>query len=87
MLVIFMKKLATDTSAEGISRIKTILAQNNIRFEIATARGRTGSDRDVQTGLRSNPVAYNLVRDPMFIYTVYVNRKDFTRAQQLVFGS
>jgi len=85
MFVLFMKKLATDTSAEEFSRIKSILVQNKIKYEITTIRGRTGSDRDAHTNLRSNPVAYNMVRDPMFIYSVYVKHKDFALARQLVF--
>ena len=78
-----MKKLATDTSAEEISRIKTILAQNNLKFEIWTTRGRTGSDFDSHVYLKSNPVM-NIAPEPVFIYSVYVNRKDYARARQLV---
>ncbi len=82
----FMKKLATDTSAEEISRIKTILGQNGIKFEVMIARGRSGSRYESHTNLRSSPVMYGVAPESMFIYTVYVRRKDFGRARQLVLG-
>ena len=82
-----MKKLATDTSAEEISRIKTILAKNSFKFEVWTSRGRTGSDRDSHTYLRSNPVMHGIAPEPVFIYTIYVRCKDYARAKQLVLGA
>jgi len=86
MLILFMKKLATDTSAEEIGGIKTILAQNNLKFEVTTARGGTGSRWDSHTNLRSNPVMHGIAPEPVFIYTVYVRRKDYVRASQMVLG-
>ena len=86
MLILFMKKLATDTSAEEIGRIKTILVQNKLKLEVWTSRGRTGSERDSHTYLRSNPVMYGIAPEPVFIYTIYVRRKDYARARQLVLG-
>ena len=86
MFILLMKKLATDTSAEEISRIKYILDENKIKFEIWTTRGRTGSERDSHVCLKSTPVIHNIAPEPMFIYSVYVKRKDFARARQLVFG-
>jgi hypothetical protein len=87
MIILFMKKLATDTSAEEISRIKTILAQYEIKFEVWTTRGRTGSDRDSITHLKSNPVMYEISPEPLFIYSDYVKHKDYARARKLVLGS
>ncbi len=84
MFILFMKKLATDTSAEEISRIKTILEQHSIKYEVWTSKGRTGSDRDSLTHLKSNPVMYGVSPEPVFIYSVYVKRKDFDRARKLV---
>lgn len=84
MFILFMKKLATDTSAEEISRIKTVLGQNDIKFEIWTTRGRTGSAHDSITYLKSAPVMYGLAPEPVFIYSVYVKRKDYARARKLV---
>ena len=87
MLILFMKKLATDTSAEEISRIKTVLGQNNIKLEVWTSRGRTGSERDSHIYLKSMPVMNGIAPEPVFIYTVYVRRKDYARARQLVLGA
>ena len=86
MFMLFMKKLATDTSAKEIGRIKTILVKNNLKFEVWTTRGRTGSDRDSHTYLKSNPVMHGIAPEPVFIYSVYVKYKDYARARQLVLG-
>jgi len=87
MFTLFMKKLATDTSAEEIGRIKTILVKNNLKFEVMIARGRTGAMRDNHVYLKSSPVMYGIAPEPVFIYTVYVRRKDYARAKQLVLGA
>jgi hypothetical protein len=84
MLILFMKKLATDTSAEEIGRIKTILAQNNLKFEVWMSRGRTGSERDSHVYLKSMPVMNGIAPEPVFIYTIYVRRKDYAHARELV---
>ncbi len=87
MFNLFMKKLATDTSAEEISRIKTLLAHNSIKFEVMIARGGTGSRYESHTNLRSSPVMHGIAPEPVFIYTVYVKHKDYARARQLVLGA
>jgi hypothetical protein len=87
MFTLFMKKHATDTSAEETSRIKSILVQNNLKFEVMIARGRTGSDRGSHTYLKSSPVVYGIAPEPVFNYSVYVKRKDYARARKLVLGA
>lgn len=87
MFLLFMKKLATDTSAEEIGRIKSILVQNNLKFEMNLTHGRFGSSRDSHVYLKSMPVIYNVAPEPICIYSVYVSRKDYARARQLVWGS
>ena len=84
MFVLFLKKLATDNSAEEISRIKTILNKNNIKFEVWTSRRRVGSELYSRISISSIPVFHGLAPEPMFIYSVFVKRKDFARARQLV---
>ena len=79
MFILFLKKLATDTSAEEISRIKSILGQNNIRFEIWTTRGRTGSDHDSHVYLKSNPVIHNRVRN-RYSFTLFTSNAKTSRA-------
>jgi hypothetical protein len=82
-----MKKLATDASAEEIGRIKTILVQNKLKFEVMIARGRTGSRWESHTNLRSTPVMYGVAPEPVFINSVYVRHKDYARARELVLGA
>lgn len=86
MIILFMKKLATDTSAEEISRIKSILVRNNIKFEMKLTHGRFGGSQDSHVYVKSMPVV-NTAPEPMVIYSIYVNRKDHAHARKLVWGS
>jgi len=86
MLGLFMKKLITDTSAEEIARVTDLLEQNAIRFEVRTtrSRGSIGSGMDAGAYARGNLAMYKGASQPVFVYAVYVNRKDFEQARQLV---
>jgi hypothetical protein len=76
-----------NTSNEDLSRIKTIPGQNSIYFNAMLARGGTGSRWDSHTNLRSTPVRYGVAPEPVFIYTIYVRRKDYAHARELVLGA
>lgn len=88
MLGLFLKKLATDTSAEEIRRTTTILEQNHIHYEVRTirARGTIGSALDANAYATGNIPMYKNAAPPTFIYTVHVSRKDYTLARKLVWG-
>lgn len=89
MFVIFKKRIATDTSGEEVRRITTILEQNDIKYEIRTRRSRgvIGSALDASSYGRSNIAMYKGSSSPLFVYMIYVKRKDYTRARKLLFGS
>lgn len=86
MLGLFMKKLVIDTSAEEIRRVTTVLEQNDIKYEIRTlrARGTVGSSIDAASYARANLSLYKGASQPSFIYYVYVRRRDYERARELM---
>lgn len=88
MFGFFLRKLTVDTSAEEIRRATTILEKNNIKYEIRTirSRGSVGSSMDARDYARANLAMYKGAAQPTFIYTIYVSRKDYDHARQLVRG-
>ena len=87
MFTLFKKKIATDTSSEEIRRITTLLDQNQIKYELRTirSRGTIGSAFDAASYARSNIALYKGSSAPSFVYHVYVKRKDYERAYDLLF--
>lgn len=86
MFGLFMKRLAVDTSTEGIKRISTILDQNSIKYEVRSerSRGTIGMGLDAAAYARANLAMYKGASEPTFIYSVYVNLKDYKRAKKLI---
>lgn len=88
MFGLFLKKLATDTSAEEIRRITTILDQHKIKYEVRTTRtrGTIGLGMDAASYAKANLAMYHGAAGPSFIYSVYVSRKNFDIACKLMQG-
>jgi hypothetical protein len=87
MFVIFKKRLAIDTSSEAIRRMTDILEENGIKYEIRTirSRGSIGTALDAQAYARGNLAMYKGSSQPSMVYQLYVDRKDFERAKDLIF--
>ena len=86
MFGFFMKRIAIDTSAEEVRRISSILEQNNLKCEVRTerTRGSIGSSLDAASYAQGNIAMYKGASQPTFIYSVYVNRKDYDCARKLI---
>ena len=86
MFVLFKKKLVVDTSAEEIRRTTTILEKNKVPYELRTIRssGSIMSAIDAGTYARANIAMYKGASQPTFVYTVYVKRKFYDRALDLI---
>ena len=84
MFALFLKKLATDTSAEAIGRIKLILEQNGISCKIITSEGKISVGSESHVYNKANPVIHDLAPRSTIIYYVYVKRKDYSRACVLI---
>lgn len=88
MFVFFMKRIAVDTSNEEISRVTTILDQNRIKFELRTkrTRGVYGSMYDARSYAGANISMYKGSSQPAFVYMVYVKRRDYAQAHELLYA-
>lgn len=86
MFTFLLKRLLIDTSSEEIRRVTTILEQNQIKYEMRTirSRGSIGTGMDAMSYARSNVAMYKGSSQPTFVYYVYVRRKDFQRALELI---
>ena len=87
MFVLGKKKIAVDTSGEEIRRITNILAQNKIKYEIRTkrVRGSIGTAIDARTYARANLAMYKGAQLPSVVYMIWVRRKDYERAFDILF--
>lgn len=86
MFTFFKKRLMVDTSSEESRRVTTLLEQNHIKYELRTirSRGGIGTGMDAMSYARSNVSLYKGASQPTFVYEVYVSRKDFERAKELI---
>jgi hypothetical protein len=89
MFVGFKKRILVDTSGEEARRVTEILDANEIKYELRTkrARGSVGTGLDARAYGRGNIAMYKGAGAPMFVYMVYVRRKDFDRAHQLLYSN
>jgi hypothetical protein len=87
MFIWFKKKIATDTSGEEARRITNILEENDIHYEIRTKRSRgvIGLVIDSRYHARINQPLYKGSRQLSYVYMIYVRRKDYDRAYDLLY--
>ena len=83
---IFLKKLAVDTSAEGLRKITDRLKEAGVHYQLVTvrSRGSVGSFADARAYARSNIAMYKFSDKPNMIYYVFVSRKNYLRAKDLI---
>ena len=89
MIFLFLhKKLVIDVSSEEIARVTSLLEEIGIDYGLRTmkARGSIGTALASLTYVRSNLAMYKGSRGNAYVYVVYVCRKDYERAKDLVFG-
>lgn len=86
IFTIFMKRLILDTSSATIRRVTTILDENKIKYTLKTIRprGAIGTGLDARSYAQSNIAMYKGSGQPSFVYSVYVNRKDYDLAADLI---
>jgi hypothetical protein len=83
---IFLRKLAVDYSAEGIWKITDKLKEAGIHHQVVTvrSRGSLGSSADAQAYAKSNIAMYQFSNKPDMVYYVFVSRKNYQRAKDLM---
>lgn len=86
MLIPFLKKLMVETSAEAFHKACKILDQNGIQYRMQTirSRGTVGRTIDSAAYMRFNLSQSKWGSESPFFYTIYVRRKDYDRANQLI---
>lgn len=79
------KKILTSSSMEDLGHFKMILSQNAIPYSVKTirSRGAIGSMMDARAYQRFN-LPYQDAHTALFVYYVYVRRRDAARACTLV---
>lgn len=89
MFVLFKKKIVVDISGEEVRRVTTILDKNKIKYDVRSkrTRGSVGSALDAGSYARSNIALYKEAAAPPIVYMVYVRKKDYERAFDLVHRS
>jgi len=86
MFVGFKKRILVDTSSEEARRVTNMLDEHKIKYELRTKRprGAVGTALDARAYGRGNISMYKGAAPPMFVYMVYVKRKDFARVKQFL---
>jgi hypothetical protein len=81
-----MKRLILDPSSETVRRVTTILDENGIKYTLKTIRprGSIGTGLDARSYAGANISMYKGSSQPQFVYSVYVRRKDYDRASDLI---
>ncbi|MBG0770785.1 MAG: hypothetical protein H0S82_03705 [Anaerolineaceae bacterium] len=88
MFVGFKKRIMVDTSSEEARRATNLLDEHKIKYELRTKRprGSVGTALDAQSYARGNISMYKGASQPIFIYMVYVKRKDYDQAMKLLYS-
>lgn len=86
-MIIFRKRLLLDTDPRELARIKLILDENGIKYDISTTVSENANTR------RFNAAAavqvrggYSDMSNQSYVYRLYVSVKDYGRARALVSG-
>jgi len=87
MLVFFKKRIVVDTSGVEIRRVTDLLDQHAIKYELRTkrTRGSIGTALDSRSYAASNIAMYKGASKPPVVYKVYVKRKDYAKAYDLLY--
>lgn len=87
MLFFMRKRLFLDTNAMEFARIKDILAQNGIKFEVNTTVSENAMTRKFNSAaaahLRQN---YSAFSTQTYLYMIYVKRSDYEKAKALAYS-
>jgi len=86
MFVGFKKRILVDTSSEEARRVTNLLHEHKIKYELRTKRprGSVGTALDARAYASGNISMYKGATQPLFVYMVYVKRKDFAQVKQLL---
>ena len=86
-MLFFRKRLMMDTDARELARIKLILDQNGIRYEVKT----TVSDNVLSRSFNAKAAetvrtTYSAMANQTYLYQLFVKPGEYARAKKLVYG-
>ena len=88
MFVGLKKRILVDTSSEETRRVTNLLDEHKIKYELRTKRprGSVGTALDARAYAQGNISMYKGASQPLFVYMVYVRRKDYAQAKQVLYA-
>ena len=86
-MILLRKRLFLDTDAAEFARIKDILAQNGIKFDVKTTCSENLIARKFNAAAATKIwQPYSMFSTQSYIYYIYVRRSDFKKAKALAFS-
>ena len=79
------KRLLLDTDPQELARVKACLDKAEISYEVKTTMSDNVLSRNVNAAASMRYVtAYSAAQNQVYLYQVFVRRKDFAAAKKLV---
>lgn len=87
MLFFMRKRLFLDTNAMEFARIKDVLTQNGIKYEVATTVSENAMTRQFNAAAAAHlRQGYSAFSTQTYIYAIYVKRSDYSKAKALAYS-
>ena len=86
-MLIIRKQLMIDTDPQELARVKQILKNNGIEFEVKTSVSDNALSRsfNVAASMRTK-TSYSLMDTQSFVYQLYVSPTKYSEARKLCYG-
>ena len=87
MLFFLRKRLFLDTDAMEFARIKALLAENGIRYEVKTTISENAMTRKFNAAAAAHTrQGYSVFSTQSYVYYIYVRKSDYERAKALAYS-
>lgn len=87
MFFIRRKRLFLDTNAMEFARIKAVLAENGIKYEVTTKVSENAMTRKFNSAAAAHlRQAYSNFATQSYIYYIYVRPRDYEKAKALAYS-
>ena len=84
-MILFRKQLLLDSDPQAIAKAKAILQENGIAFEVKTTVSENVLSRNFNAkAAQYRFEAYNKVSTQSYLYYLYVKRRDYQSAKELI---
>ena len=86
-MIFFRKRLLLDTDAQELARVKQILDQNQIPYDVKTTVSENALSRTFNAKAAEHVrSSYSAMSTQSYVYQLYVSPSTFKKARQLVSG-